>query len=40
VSIFAVDGGDLTELSASPVALPAGATPFGVVVTASRGHDD
>jgi 6-phosphogluconolactonase len=33
VSIFAVDGGSLTELSASPAALPAGATPFGIVVT-------
>jgi len=32
VSIFAVDGGNLTELSDSPVALPAGATPFGIVV--------
>ena len=35
VSIFAVDGGNLAELSASPVALPAGATPFGIVVTAN-----
>jgi 6-phosphogluconolactonase (cycloisomerase 2 family) len=33
VSIFAVDGGSLTELSSSPAALPAGATPFGVAVT-------
>ena len=33
VSAFAVDRGDLAELSASPFALPAGATPFGVVVT-------
>lgn len=33
VSIFAVDGGGLTELSASPAALPTGATPFGIVVT-------
>jgi 6-phosphogluconolactonase len=32
VSGFRVDGGDLTELSSSPTALPAGATPFGVVV--------
>lgn len=39
VSGFAVDGGNLTELSASPVSLPAGATPFGIVTTASRGHD-
>jgi DNA-binding beta-propeller fold protein YncE len=35
VSIFAVDGGNLTELSASPIALPTGATPFGIVVTAN-----
>jgi len=40
VSVLAVDGGSLTELSASPVALPAGATPFGIVVTASHAHDD
>ena len=40
VSVLAVDGGNLTELSASPVALPAGATPFGIVVTASHAHDD
>ncbi|MGH2560810.1 MAG: lactonase family protein [Thermomicrobiales bacterium] len=32
VSVFAVDGGNLTELPASPVSLPAGATPFGLVV--------
>ena len=31
VSVFAVNGGNLTELSSSPVALPAGATPFGIV---------
>jgi hypothetical protein len=36
VSVFAVDGGNWTELSASPVALPTGATPFGIVVTANR----
>ena len=35
VSGFAVDGGTLTELASSPAALPAGATPFGVVVIAS-----
>ena len=29
---FAVDGGNLSELSGSPVALPAGATPAGIVV--------
>jgi 6-phosphogluconolactonase len=40
VSAFVVDGGNLTELSASPVLLPTGATPFGIVVTASHGHDD
>jgi 6-phosphogluconolactonase (cycloisomerase 2 family) len=33
VSVFEVDGGELTELSASPVDLPMGATPFGLVVT-------
>jgi 6-phosphogluconolactonase len=33
VSIFAVTGGSLTELPSSPAALPAGATPFGIVVT-------
>lgn len=33
VSAFAVTGGDLTELASSPSALPAGATPFGIVVT-------
>jgi hypothetical protein len=31
VSAFSVDGGTLTELAGSPFALPAGATPFGVV---------
>jgi 6-phosphogluconolactonase len=31
VSAFAVEGGSLTELSQSAFALPAGATPFGVV---------
>jgi hypothetical protein len=33
VSAFAVSGGSLTELSGSPFALPAGATPFGIVAT-------
>jgi 6-phosphogluconolactonase len=33
ISVFAVDGGSLTELSSSPFALPGGATPFGIVVT-------
>jgi 6-phosphogluconolactonase len=33
VGIFAVTGGSLTELSSSPVALPTGATPAGIVVS-------
>jgi 6-phosphogluconolactonase len=33
VSILAVDGGNLTELLSSPVALPEGTTPFGIAVT-------
>jgi 6-phosphogluconolactonase len=33
VSTFAVHGGALTELPSSPAALPAGATPFGIVVS-------
>ena len=33
VSGFAVDGGDLMELSTSPTALPTDAAPFGIVVT-------
>ncbi len=32
VSMFAVAGGKLTELPSSPAPLPAGATPFGIVV--------
>jgi 6-phosphogluconolactonase len=32
VSTFAVDGGNLTELSNSPAALPAGGAPTGLVV--------
>jgi hypothetical protein len=32
VGIFAVNGGNLTELSSSPVSLPAGATPAGIAV--------
>ena len=32
VSTFAVDGGQLTELSNSPTALPAGSSPTGLVV--------
>ena len=33
VSAFRVHGGTLTELLSSPTALPAGATPFGIVVS-------
>jgi 6-phosphogluconolactonase len=33
VAAFAVTGGNLTELPSSPVALPAGATPAGIVAT-------
>lgn len=33
VSAFAVSGGTLTELPSSPTEAPAGATPFGIVVT-------
>jgi 6-phosphogluconolactonase len=33
VGAFAVNGGSLTELASSPTALPAGATPAGMVVT-------
>ena len=33
VGAFAVNGGSLTELGTSPFALPAGATPAGIVVT-------
>ncbi|MGA2925252.1 MAG: beta-propeller fold lactonase family protein [Solirubrobacteraceae bacterium] len=32
VGIFFVNGGNLTELASSPTALPAGATPAGIVV--------
>jgi hypothetical protein len=32
VGAFAVNGGNLTELPGSPIALPAGATPAGLVV--------
>ena len=31
ISAFSVSGGDLTELPSSPVPLPAGLTPFGIV---------
>jgi 6-phosphogluconolactonase len=33
VSGFRVSGGNLSELTASPTSLPAGAKPFGIVVT-------
>jgi 6-phosphogluconolactonase len=33
VGVFSVSGGSLTELPGSPVALPHGATPAGIVVT-------
>jgi 6-phosphogluconolactonase len=33
VSMFAVHGGTLTEMPSSPAALPAGASPTGIVVT-------
>ena len=33
VGAFAVNGGNLTELSGSPTSLPTGATPAGIVVT-------
>ena len=33
VTIFSVDAGTLTELASSPASLPAGATPFVIVVT-------
>jgi 6-phosphogluconolactonase len=33
ISTFRVDGGSLTELSSSPIALPAGSKPFGIVVS-------
>ena len=31
VGEFAVHGGNLTELAGSPVSLPAGATPAGII---------
>jgi DNA-binding beta-propeller fold protein YncE len=33
VGTFAVNGGNLTEVPGSPTALPAGATPAGIVVS-------
>ena len=33
VGVFAVSGGNLTELATSPFALPAGATPAGIAVS-------
>ena len=35
VGVFAVKGGNLTEVANSPVSLPVGATPAGVVTTGS-----
>jgi 6-phosphogluconolactonase (cycloisomerase 2 family) len=32
VSIFSVNGGNLTELASSPVSIPGGVAPFGIVV--------
>jgi 6-phosphogluconolactonase (cycloisomerase 2 family) len=32
ISAFAVSGGNLTELTGSPISLPTGVTPFGIVV--------
>jgi DNA-binding beta-propeller fold protein YncE len=32
VSAFAVDGTNLTELAGSPIAIPGGGAPFGMVV--------
>ena len=40
VSAFDVRQGNLTELDASPFALPAGATPFGIVVTGAADRDN
>ncbi len=39
VGAFAINGGTLTELSSSPVSLPAGATPAGLVTTGFGGFD-
>lgn len=39
VSVFSVSGGSLTELASSPFALPAAATPFGIVVTGRRAEE-
>ncbi len=33
ISAFAVSGGDLTELAGSPMSIPGGGAPFGIVVT-------
>jgi 6-phosphogluconolactonase (cycloisomerase 2 family) len=37
VGAFAINGGTLTELPSSPVSLPAGATPAGIVTTGFDG---
>lgn len=39
VSAFDVANGNLTELDTSPFPLPAGATPFGLVVTRTEADD-
>jgi 6-phosphogluconolactonase len=33
ISAFSIDGGTLTELSSSPIPIPGGGAPFGIVVT-------
>jgi 6-phosphogluconolactonase len=32
ISAFAIDGGSVTEIASSPVSIPGGGTPFGIVV--------
>jgi len=32
ISVFAVSAGGLTELASSPVSIPGGGAPFGIVV--------
>ena len=39
VSLFSVSGGSLTERAASPIALPAAATPFGIAVTGEHSEE-
>ena len=40
IGAFAVNGGTLTELASSPIALPAGATAFGLAVTGRAEFGD